>query len=441
MATLDAVSLVILLGAALVLAGIMSSLVALRFGAPLLLVFLAVGMLAGEGGPGGIKFDDVRTTYLVGSIALALILFDGGLHTRLITFRSVLAPSLTLATIGVILTAMFAAPFAKYLLNIGWTEALLVGAVVSSTDAAAVFFLVNAQGLRLRPRVAAALEVESATNDPFAIFMTIVLVEILLTGQNEVSKIASNLATKAVGGALFGFLGGWAIVLVLNRLGLSQGLHALFVATAAVVIFALSEAMHASGFLAVYLAGLTVGNQQIRAKSNIVVFLDAITWLAQIVMFVLLGLLAWPEQACAARASRAGRRRGVDVVCTTSGDVALSVAVSLFVSGKTFFVLGRATWRSRDIPRVDSAARRICRTRKSISTSDLSSCWCLSSCKAGASAFAAHRLHVALPPGDPDPHRVELDLPGQLAHELGRLHAWADESLLCAAGWCRHGQS
>src|SRR4030088_3390696 len=159
MASLDTVSLGILFGALLVLAGILSSLVALRFGAPLLLVFLIVGMLAGQKGPGGIKFDDVRVAYIVGSVALALILFDGGLRTRFATFRSVLAPSLVLATLGVLLTAALTAPAAKVLLGMSWTEALLVGAVVASTDAAAVFFLVHAHGLRLRPRVGAILEV------------------------------------------------------------------------------------------------------------------------------------------------------------------------------------------------------------------------------------------------------------------------------------------
>src|SRR5204863_2353300 len=138
MAALDTLSIGILLGALLVLAGIMSSLVATRFGAPLLLVFLIVGMLAGEAGPGGVKFDDVRVAYVVGSIALALILFDGGLRTRLATFRNVLAPAGTLATLGVLLTAALTAPVAKYTLGIGWIEAFLVGAVVGSTDAAAV---------------------------------------------------------------------------------------------------------------------------------------------------------------------------------------------------------------------------------------------------------------------------------------------------------------
>lgn len=157
-ALLDTLSIGIMLGALLVLAGIMSSLVATRFGAPLLLVFLIVGMLAGEAGPGGIKFDDVRVAYVVGSIALALILFDGGLRTRLTTFRSVLAPAAALATVGVMITAGLTAPVARYLLDMSWSESLLVGAVVASTDAAAVFFLVHARGLRLRPRVGATLE-------------------------------------------------------------------------------------------------------------------------------------------------------------------------------------------------------------------------------------------------------------------------------------------
>src|SRR5262245_56569648 len=155
-------------------------------------------MLAGEAGPGGIRFDDVRTTYLVGSIALALILFDGGLRTRFATFRNVLAPAVTLATLGVLLTAVLTAPVAKYLLELSWTEALLVGAVVASTDAAAVFFLIHARGLRLRPRVAATLEVESGSNDPFAVLLTILLVQFLILGDRTWPQVLAMLAEQAV---------------------------------------------------------------------------------------------------------------------------------------------------------------------------------------------------------------------------------------------------
>src|ERR1700685_2450797 len=184
MASLDSVSIAILLGAVLVMAGILSSLLALRFGAPLLLVFLVIGMLAGDSGPGQVRFDDVQSTYLVGSVALALILFDGGLRTRYATFRSVFSPSLVLATVGVLLTAVLTAPAARYALDLTWAEAFLVGAVVASTDAAAVFFLAHAHGLRLRPRVGATLEVESGSNDPFAVLLTMLLIEFLLAGQN-----------------------------------------------------------------------------------------------------------------------------------------------------------------------------------------------------------------------------------------------------------------
>src|SRR3954465_9857022 len=207
MASLDIVSIGILLGALLVLAGILSSLVAMRFGAPLLLVFLLLGMLAGESGPGQLKFDDVHSTYVVGSIALALILFDGGLRTRFATFRSVLSPALVLATVGVLLTAALTAPAAKFALSVGWVEALLVGAVVASTDAAAVFFLAHAQGLRLRPRVGAILEVEYGSNDPFAVLLTILLVEFLGIGDRSVAHVLQVFAEQAVLGTVIGILG------------------------------------------------------------------------------------------------------------------------------------------------------------------------------------------------------------------------------------------
>ena len=235
MASLDSVSLAILLGSLLVLAGILSSLIALRFGAPLLLVFLLLGMLAGEGGPGGIKFDDVGAAYTVGSIALALILFDGGLRTRLASLRNVLAPAVTLATVGVLITALLTAPVAKFVLGIGWIPAFLMGAMVASTDAAAVFFLINARGLRLRPRVRAVLEVESGTNDPFAVFLALLLVEILLVGDQSWSHAAATFLREAILGCVIGLAGGRVIALVLNRLVLPQGLHAPFVAVSALL--------------------------------------------------------------------------------------------------------------------------------------------------------------------------------------------------------------
>src|SRR5246500_5512330 len=267
MAALDSLSLAILLGAVLVMAGILSSLLALRFGAPLLLVFLLIGMLAGDSGPGQLQFNDVRTTYLVGSIALALMLFDGGLRTRFPHIRTVLAPSMVLATIGVLLTAVITAPVARCALDLNWTESLLVGAVVASTDAAAVFLLVHAQGLRLRPRVGATLEAESGSNDPFAVFLTLMLVEFISVGHSSAGHVLMELVQEAVLGAIIGVVGGRIMVIALNRVALPQGLHAPFVTTTALVIFGVAQLSHASGFLAVYLAGIIVGNRPTRAHN------------------------------------------------------------------------------------------------------------------------------------------------------------------------------
>jgi cell volume regulation protein A len=259
-------------------------------------VFLVIGMLAGDSGPGSCSSTTFAPPTSVGSVALALILFDGGLRTRFQSIRAVLAPSMVLATVGVLLTALLTAPVAKYVLDIYWVEALLIGAVVASTDAAAVFLLVHTQGLRLRPRVGATLEAESGTNDPFAIFLTLMLVEFISIGQSSAAHVAIEFAREAVLGAVIGVVGGRLVVLALNKVALPQGLHAPFVTTAALVIFGAAQIVHGSGFLAVYLAGIIIGNRPTRAHNSVVTFLDAATWLAQIVMFVLLGLLVSPNR-------------------------------------------------------------------------------------------------------------------------------------------------
>lgn len=417
MSQLDAVSLAILLGSLLVLAGILSSLLALRFGAPLLLVFLVVGVLAGEGGPGGIKFDDVRTAFTVGSVALALILFDGGLRLRLQSFRSVLAPASLLATAGVLITAAITAPAAKFLLGIGWIEALLMGAVIASTDAAAVFFLINARGLRLRPHVRATLEVESGTNDPFAVFMAIMLVDILMSGGKPLPDLAFTLARDAVLGCIIGYGGGRLMVGALNRLELAQGLHAPFVAIGALAIFALGQTVHASGFLAVYLAGLVVGNRPTRAHNSVIVFLDAVTWLAQIVMFVILGLLVWPSRlmnsiiaaVVIALVLMLIARPAAVFLCLWPFKysrneklfiswVGLRGAVGIFLASIPLLVGLPTAYLYFDVAFVV------------VLISLLVQGWTI--------AAAARRFDMAFARNDPLPRRVELDLPGQLAQEI-----------------------
>jgi len=417
MRSLDAVSLSILLGSLLVLTGILSSLIALRFGAPLLLVFLLVGMLAGEGGPGGIKFDDVGVAYTVGSIALALILFDGGLRTRFASLRNVLGPAVTLATLGVLITTLLTAPVAKLVLGIGWIQAMLIGAVVASTDAAAVFFLINARGLRLRPRVRAVLEVESGTNDPFAIFLALILVEILLLGEQSWSHALMTFLRDAVFGCIIGVAGGQIITLVLNRLALAQGLHAPFVAVSALVVFAFANAVHASGFLAVYLSGLVVGNNQTRAHNSVVVFLDAVTWLAQIVMFVLLGLLAWPHRLGETLFGAIAVALALMLVARPAA-VFLCLAPFKFHWNETLFISwvglrGAVGIFLASIPLlvgVPGAHLYFDVAFVVVLLSLLVQGWTV--------ALAARRLDIAFTRTDSIPRRVELDLPGQLAREI-----------------------
>ncbi len=417
MASLDFISIAILLGSLLVLAGILSSLIALRFGAPLLLVFLLVGMLAGEGGPGGLDFSDVTTTYTVGSIALALILFDGGLRTRFASFRSVMAPALTLATAGVLVTTLLTAPFAKLVLGLNWTQSLLVGAVVASTDAAAVFFLINARGLRLRPRVRATLEVESGTNDPFAVFLTVMLVEVLSVGHQGWTDALLTLIRDAVLGCVIGYAGGRIVTAVLNRVDLPQGLHAPFAAVSALVVFAFANSVHASGFLAVYLTGLVMGNRQTRAHNSVVVFLDAVTWLAQILMFVLLGLLVWPQRLTeslfgaivVALALMLIARPAAVFLCLAPFNypwreklfiswVGLRGAVAIFLASIPLLVGLREAYLFFDV------AFMVVLFSLAIQG------WSV--------AFAARKLDMSFARHDPLPRRVELDLPGQLTREI-----------------------
>ena len=293
---LDLVNTAIFVGAALVLIGIFSSLVATRFGAPLLLVFLILGMLAGQDGPGGIDFSDYSTTYLVGSIALSVILFDGGLRTKLSVFRGVLAPAMIMATLGVVITAAVAGLAAWAVLDLSPLEAFLLGAIIASTDAAAVFFLLRTGGLRLQSRVGSTLEIESGTNDPIAVFLVIILTEVILAGGGATTlDLAMRLGQQAGIGAVAGIAAGWAAVWVLNRIAMPGGLHPLFVVATAILIASGTNLAGGSGLLAVYIAGLVMANRPTRAYPSIVGFHDAVTWLCQIVMFLVLGLLVTPS--------------------------------------------------------------------------------------------------------------------------------------------------
>lgn len=294
----EAMLVVILVGSGLLVLSILTSLVSFRIGAPLLLLFLAIGLLAGEDGPGGIAFDSAAETYFIGSLALAVILFDSGFATPRASLRSAAGPAVVLSTLGVVLTAGLTGCAAWLLLGLDWPEAMLLGAIVGSTDAAAVFFLLRVGGITIRERVRATLEVESGSNDPMAIFLVVTLLELALLGAGleEMGIVLVRAFALQMGlGLVVGAVGGWLVVKAINRIELEAGLYPLAVLGAALMLFALTGLLGGSGFLAVYVAGLVAGNMTIRARPHLRRFQEGLTWLAQIVMFLLLGLFATPS--------------------------------------------------------------------------------------------------------------------------------------------------
>lgn len=418
MGTITLINIFLLASAALMVVGVFSSLIASRFGAPLLLVFLVIGMLAGVDGPGQIHFSDYRATYLVGSAALAIILFDGGLRTRLSSFRGTLAPAVLLSTLGVLITAGLVGVVAYLLLDLPPLEALLVGSVVASTDAAAVFFLLKAGGLQLKKRVGGLLEIESATNDPVALFLSIVLVGLISAGDHYPGWPALlALAQQAVLGTAIGVAGGLGLVALLNRLDLPSGLHPLLAIGAAIVIFGLAAVAGGSGFLAVYLAGLVLGNRPVRAIASIVSFHDAATWLCQLVMFVMLGLLVTPsrvmEHALPALGIAlflilVGRPVAVWVCLTPFGFRTAEKAYVSWVGLRGAVSIFLATIPT--LAGVSSAEVYFNVAFAVVIVSLIVQGWSLT--------YAARRLNVALPEPLRPARRFEIDLPGQLDYEL-----------------------
>jgi potassium/hydrogen antiporter len=268
-----------------------------RTGVPILLLFIVVGMLAGSEGLGHIAFDDFRLAFRLGTIALAIILFDGGLNTPLNAVRKVMAPAGVLASIGVVGVAALVAGSAK-LLGLAWGEALLIGAVVSSTDAAAVFAVLRGSGLQLKRRVGVTLEVESGINDPVAVILTTVLTQNLLTpGSASGLRIPAEIALQLVMGAAVGAAAGYGGRDLLRRLTLmSGGLYPVLTLSLGLLAFGVATLLHGSGFLAVYLAGLVLGNGPLPYRTSLLRVHDALAWLSQVGMFLVLGLLVYPSR-------------------------------------------------------------------------------------------------------------------------------------------------
>lgn len=403
-------------GAVIALTGIASSLLARRFGAPLLLVFLVLGMVLGPEGFG--LSIAPQTVYGIGALALAVILFDGGLQTRLAPIRSAVAPAAVLASAGVLLTAGLTALAARWLFGLGWVEALLIGAVIASTDAAAVFFLLRGAGLRLPKRINGVLEIESGANDPVAVFLTLMLCSWLALGElGGGDALLGRLLLQLGAGAVLGWLGGRLLALALNRLALPEGLHALLAVAGAVAVFAGTNLLGGSGFLAVYIAGLVLGQRPLRAIATITTVQHAATWLAQGVMFLLLGMLArpstlievlWPALALAFWLMLVARPLAVALCLAPFGFrrnevgfvgwVGLRGAVGIFLASLPLLM---------DLP---NAALYFDVAFVIVLVSLLVQGWTLNP--------AARLFGLALPRNTAEARRIELDLPGQLAFEL-----------------------
>jgi cell volume regulation protein A len=287
----------ILLGGALGLLSIIAGLLSRRVGAPMLLVFLALGMLAGEDGVLGIPYDDFTSAYLIGSVALAVILFEGGLKTPPSMLRLAFWPAAVLATIGVALTAIVLGGFISLADGVPLVGALLAGAAAAPTDAAAVAVLLRRAGAALPERLLALLEIESGLNDPMSVFLTLLLLRIIAEPESiSVGNAVLLFLEEMAGGAVLGLAGGWVLAQSLKRLSIEASLAPVLVLTGGLAVFGLAQLLGTSGFLAIYLAAVITGATQHRAQQDVEHFFEGMAWLAQIILFLMLGLLVTPHE-------------------------------------------------------------------------------------------------------------------------------------------------
>lgn len=287
----------LLIVAILLLLSVLASRASSRLGVPALLMFLAIGMLAGSDGPGGIYFDNAQVAQSLGVVALALILFSGGLDTHWPTVKPALWSALSLATLGVGISALLVAWFATVVLGFSWLEGVLLGAIVSSTDAAAVFSVLRTRGVQLAGRIEPLLELESGSNDPMAVFLTIGLTRLLTLPDQSLLNLIPSFGLQMALGLGLGIASGYGMGLVINYIRLQvEGLYTVFTLACLLVIYSATSVLGGNGFLAVYVAGMVLGNRDFVHKRSILRFHDGLAWLMQIAMFLVLGLLVFPSR-------------------------------------------------------------------------------------------------------------------------------------------------
>ncbi|MBN2386271.1 MAG: potassium/proton antiporter [Anaerolineales bacterium] len=286
---------ILIASALLLLVSVLASKVSDRFGVPALLLFLVLGMLAGSDGPGGIYFDDPAIAQSVGVVALVLILFSGGINTEWESVRSVIREGLILSTLGVLITALTVGLFASILLEFTLAEGMLLGAIVSSTDAAAVFSVLQSKGVSLKGKLKSVLELESGSNDPMAIFLTVGLIQLLTQPGFSLASLFSSFILQMVLGAVLGFAAGKLMLFLVNRSRLGyEGLYPVMTLSLVILTYGVTARIGGNGFLAVYMAGIVLGRDDFIHKKSLLRFHDGLAWLMQIAMFLTLGLLVFP---------------------------------------------------------------------------------------------------------------------------------------------------
>jgi cell volume regulation protein A len=326
----------VMLGVAvLLLASVVASKASGRFGVPALLVFLVVGMLAGSDGPGGIEFDNPALAQSLGIIALTFILFSGGLDTRWAAVRPVLRESMLLSTLGVVITAVLVAVCARLILGCSLLEGMLLGSIVSSTDAAAVFGILRSKNLRLPVRLRSLLELESGSNDPMAVFLTVGMIALILQPDLGAARLSLMFLAQMGLGGVVGYSMGRVMVFTLNRLDLEfEGLYPAVTLALVLLTYGAAAGVGGNGFLAVYVAALILGNSDFLHKRSLIRFHDGLAWLMQIAMFLTLGLQVFPSRLPEVAAS------GLTIACVLMF-VARPAAVMLLLLGS------RLSWRER----------------------------------------------------------------------------------------------